>query len=76
LRGKTGLFVFAGNKVIEIGITVTLSLFFYYFYAPRFYAENPQSWIATVYNPAMGIGYIFIAKPDASIFKFLLLTPQ
>jgi O-antigen/teichoic acid export membrane protein len=75
LRAEEKAFRFAGIKVTEILITVLLSLFFI-IYCPRVYAENPQSWIALIYNPAIGIGYIFIANLIASIFKFLLLAPQ
>ncbi len=52
-----------------------LSLFFI-IYCPKLYAANPESWIAPIYNPAIGIGYIFIANLLASGFKFLLLAPQ
>jgi O-antigen/teichoic acid export membrane protein len=75
LRAEDKAFRFAGIKVTEIGVTVLLSLFFI-IYCPKIYAENPQSWIARIYDPAIGIGYIFIANLVASIFKFLLLTPQ
>jgi O-antigen/teichoic acid export membrane protein len=75
LRAEDKAFRFAGIKVIEIVITVLLSLFFI-IYSPKIYAENPQSWIAKIYNPAIGIGYIFIANLIASLFKFLLLAPQ
>jgi O-antigen/teichoic acid export membrane protein len=75
LRAEDKAFRFAGIKITEIAVTVLLSLFFI-IYCPRVYAENPQSWIALIYNPAIGIGYIFIANLIASIFKFLLLAPQ
>ena len=75
LRAEDKAFRFAGIKVTEILITVLLSLFFI-IYCPKVYAENPQSWIAKIYNPAIGIGYIFIANLIASLFKFLLLAPQ
>jgi O-antigen/teichoic acid export membrane protein len=75
LRAEDRAFRFAGIKVIEILVTVLLSLFFI-IYCPKIYAENPQSWIALVYNPAIGIGYIFIANLMASACKFLLLVPQ
>jgi O-antigen/teichoic acid export membrane protein len=75
LRAEDRAFRFAGIKIIEILLTVLLSLFFI-IYCPKVYAENPQSWITLVYNPAIGIGYIFIANLIASVFKFLLLTPQ
>jgi len=75
LRAEDRAFRFAGIKIIEILVTVLLSLFFI-IYCPKAYAENSQSWVALVYNPAVGIGYIFIANLMASAFKFLLLTPQ
>jgi len=75
LRAEDKAFRFAAIKVTEIMITVLLSLFFIV-YCPRAYAENPQSWILYVYNPAIGIGYIFIANLIASLFKFILLAPQ
>jgi O-antigen/teichoic acid export membrane protein len=75
LRAEDKAFRFAGIKVTEIGVTVLLSLFFI-IYCPKIYAENPHSWIAEFYSPAIGIGYIFIANLIASMFKFLLLSPQ
>lgn len=75
LRAEDRAFRFAGIKVTEIGVTVLLSLFFI-IYCPKVYAANPQSWISKIYDPAIGIGYIFIANLIASLFKFLLLTPQ
>jgi len=75
LRAENRAFRFAGIKIFEIGVTVLLSLFFI-IYCPKLYAANPESWIAPIYNPAIGIGYIFIANLLASGFKFLLLAPQ
>lgn len=75
LRAENKALRFAGIKIIEILLTVLLSLFFI-IYCPKVYATNPESWIALIYNPAIGIGYIFIANLMASAFKFLLLAPQ
>lgn len=75
LRAENKAFRFAGIKIAEIAITVLLSLFFI-IYCPKIYAENPNSWIASVYHPAIGIGYIFIANLMASLFKFIFLAPQ
>jgi len=75
LRAENKALRFAGIKIAEILITVLLSLFFIV-YCPKVYAENPGSWIAPIYNPAVGVGYIFIANLIASGFKFLLLAPQ
>jgi len=75
LRAENRAFRFAAIKVTEILITVILSLFFI-IYCPKVYAQNPHSWIEQVYNPAVGLGYIFIANLIASGCKFLLLLPQ
>lgn len=75
LRAENKAFYFAGIKVIEIGVTIVLSLFFI-IYCPKVYAINPDSWIGLIYKPAIGVGYIFIANLLASGFKFLLLAPQ
>lgn len=75
LRAENRAFRFAGIKITEILITVLLSLFFI-IYCPKALAENPQSRLAGMYDPAIGVGYIFIANLIASLFKFLLLAPQ
>lgn len=75
LRAENRPFYFAGLQVIGILITIALSVFFIV-YCPTAIQQNPQSWVTWVFNPAMGIGYIFIANLAASLFKFLLLTPQ
>ncbi len=73
LRAENKAFRFAGIKIIEIVITVLLSLFFI-IYCPKVYTTTP--WIARIYHPEIGIGYIFIANLMASGIKFLLLAPQ
>lgn len=75
LRAENKAFRFAGIKVIEIMVTILLSLFFIV-YCPKALEQNPDSWISRIYDPAIGIGYIFIANLLASVFKFLLLMPQ
>ena len=75
LRAENKAWRFAGIKIFEILITVSVSLFFI-MYAPKVYAENHESWINVVYNPQLGIAYIFIANLIASGFKFLLLAPE
>jgi O-antigen/teichoic acid export membrane protein len=75
LRAENKAWRFAGIKIFEILITVAVSLFFIVL-APKLYAEYPDSWIRLVYNPQLGIAYIFIANLMASGFKFLLLSPE
>ncbi|CAG7856689.1 hypothetical protein MCAMS1_01270 [biofilm metagenome] len=75
LRAEDKAFRFAAIKIIEILITVGLSLFFIKF-CPILYADESFSWIGRIYDPAIGVGYIFIANLIASVCKFLLLAPQ
>ncbi|MDD5580178.1 MAG: polysaccharide biosynthesis C-terminal domain-containing protein [Methylobacter sp.] len=75
LRAENKALRFAGIKITEILVNVLLSLFFIV-YCPKIYAENSYPWIARIYDPAIGVGYIFIANLIASILKFLLLAPQ
>ena len=75
LRAEDKAVRFAGIKLTEIALTVLLSLFFIV-YCRKIYQDNPQSWIALVYDPEIGVGYIFIANLIASVCKFLLLAPQ
>jgi O-antigen/teichoic acid export membrane protein len=75
LRAENKAFRFAGIKLIEILVTVGLSLFFIV-YCPKLQAHNPPPWLPWVYRPSIGLGYVFIANLLASGTKFLLLTPQ
>jgi O-antigen/teichoic acid export membrane protein len=75
LRAEDKAFRFAAIKIIEILITVGLSLFFIKF-CPKLYAAKSVPLINHYYDPAIGVGYIFIANLVASVVKFLMLTPQ
>jgi len=75
LRAENKAFRFAGIKVLEIAVTILLSLFFI-IYCPKLYAEHSSKWLEAVYDPNIGIAYIFIANLIASIVKFLMLSPQ
>lgn len=75
LRAEDKAFRFAAVKIIEILITVGLSLFFIKF-CPKLYADKTYPLINQLYDPAIGVGYIFIANLFASVCKFIMLSPQ
>ncbi len=75
LRAENKAFRFAAVKITEILITVGLSLLFIKF-CPKWLAEKQFMWLAGVYNPKIGVGYIFIANLIASICKFIMLAPE
>ena len=69
---------FAIIRSLNIAINIGLNLFFLWFCKGVY--DAPQSifkpFVEMVYNPAIGIGYIFISNLVASIITMLLLSPE
>ncbi|MFN8287617.1 MAG: polysaccharide biosynthesis C-terminal domain-containing protein [Chitinophagales bacterium] len=75
LRAENRAAWFATVKVLEIALNFSLNVFFLII-CRKAYLQNPDSFLASLYNPAIGVGYIFIANLAASAFKMVLLLPQ
>lgn len=75
LRAENKAMWFATVKVLEIGVNFSLNVFFLII-CRKAYENHAQNIFASLYNPAIGIGYVFIANLAASAFKLLLLLPQ
>lgn len=75
LRAENRALRFAGVKIAEILVTIALNVFFIV-YLHDLHAADPGAPLAQLYDPAMGVGYIFIANLLGSGFKLLLLLPQ
>ena len=75
LRAEDKALRFAGIKLIEIGANIGLNLFFIVFCRQAF-ETDPGSFLGRLWDPAIGIGYVFLANLAASGLKILLLTPQ
>jgi len=75
LRAENKAARFAVIKIFEIGINIGLNLFFIVWCRQAFEAD-PHSFFGSLWNPAVGVGYIFIANLAASGIKLLLLSPQ
>lgn len=75
LRAENRAWRFAGIKMAEIFLTIGLNLFFLLL-CPKLVTWWPDSPVAQYYDPALGIGYIFLSNLAASAFKLLLLLPQ
>lgn len=77
LRAENKALRFASIKLINIGTNIILNLFFLVF-APWLMQNGPaslQGAIQLVYNPAIGVGYVFISNLIASMVTFVLLLP-
>lgn len=67
---------FAGIKLINIGINVGLNLFFIVL-CPYLLREGIMTdAVNAVYDPHIGVGYIFISNLISSAFTMLLLLPE
>ncbi len=69
--------IFAVIKSANIFLNILFNLFFIVFCA--YVYGRPSSslfpWVMKVYNPEIGVGYIFISNLLASIITFLMLLP-
>ena len=66
---------FAAVKITNILVNVLLNLFFLLL-CPWLLTKNPDSaFVNAIYNPEIGVGYIFIANLVASVVTLLMLFP-
>jgi O-antigen/teichoic acid export membrane protein len=75
LRAEEKALQFVGIKLIEIGANIGLNLFFILLCRQAF-ETDPDSFLGQLWNPDIGIGYVFLANLAASALKLLLLAPQ
>lgn len=76
LRQQQKSWWFVTVNFSSVGINVLLNLFFLAWCKPMVEAGY-HNWVTdTFYNPAIGVGYVFIANLAASAFKLILLLPQ
>lgn len=75
LRAENKPLQFAGIKLVEILINIGFNVFFLVIcrYA---YLNNSNSFLASLYSPEIGVGYVFIANLAASAVKAALLLPH
>lgn len=66
---------YAFIKILNILINISLILFFLVF-CKNEYESNPGSTWAKLYDPSIGLGYVFIANLAASGITILLLTKE
>ena len=75
LRQKNKPLRFSVIKIVNVLVNLGLNFFFLWL-APRMLAHNPGSWVAAVYDPAIGVGYAFISNLISSVITLLLLVPD
>ena len=75
LRSENKAAKFATIKIIEIAVNILLNVFFLIF-CRHAYLTAPDSFLARLYSPTLGIGYVFVINLAASAVKMLLLSPE
>ncbi len=65
---------FATTKLVEIAVNIGLNIIFVI--AKSEYDSGSDSFIGSLYNPQIGVGYIFIANLASSVVKLLLLADK
>lgn len=75
LRQQNRPMRYAFIKLSNIGVNLGLNLFFLLL-CPKLNAWFPDLGITRIWNPEIGIGYIFIAMFVASLFNLILLLPE
>lgn len=79
LRLKNRPFRFALVKVVNIAANIGFNLFFILL-CPYILRSFPDSSLASlilkIYNPSIGVGYIFISNLIASVLTFAMLVPD
>lgn len=62
-------------RIAGILVTIAMTVFFYS-YLPQIASTQPESFLASWYDPQMGVGYYIIATLVASVSVLLLLAPE
>ena len=79
LRQENRAFRYAAIRLANIGFNVGFNLFFLLL-CPWLYkvlrTPAASKWLAAVYNPHIGVGYVFIANLIASAATLLMLLPE
>ncbi len=66
---------FAFLRLTNIGIYIGLNLFFLVL-CPVLWKSDSFSWLQFIYNPSIGVGYIFISNLIASGITMLMFSPE
>jgi O-antigen/teichoic acid export membrane protein len=75
LRQQNRALRFAMVRLTNIGVNIALNLFFLVL-CPMMVSQGHGGYIDWIYNPAVGVGYIFISNLIASLITLLMLSPQ
>ncbi len=74
LRNQNKAVKFSVIRTLNILVNITMNVLFLVVF-PHLYQKPGFEWLSSIYNPSVGVGYVFIANLIASIFTFVMLLP-
>lgn len=74
LRNQNKAVKFSVIRTLNILVNITMNVLFLVVF-PHLYQKPGFDWLSSIYDPSIGVGYVFIANLIASIFTFLMLLP-
>ena len=66
---------FAVFKLSNISVNIALNLFFIVL-APRIISKNPDSFLNVLYDPSIGVGYVFLSNLIANALYLIFFIPD
>jgi O-antigen/teichoic acid export membrane protein len=73
LRKQNKAFRFASIKLMNVGVNITLNLLFIVLFP--WLLKNGSNLPVWLYNPSIGLGYIFISNLAASVITLFIISP-
>ncbi len=70
-RAKRFVFI----RLVSIFVNIGLN-FFFLVICPWILKSHPDSWIASIYYPSFGVGYVFVINAISSLIVLLMLLPE
>jgi O-antigen/teichoic acid export membrane protein len=74
LRNQNKAVKFSVIRTTNILVNIIMNILFLVVF-PHLYHKPGFAWLSTIYNPSVGVGYVFIANLIASIVTFFMLLP-
>jgi O-antigen/teichoic acid export membrane protein len=74
LRWENKALKFAVIRIISVLVNIGLNFTFLYFLPELSERQAPPEWIGKIYDPGIGVGYVFISNLAASLVSLVLLS--
>ncbi|MBC7744893.1 MAG: polysaccharide biosynthesis C-terminal domain-containing protein [Flavobacterium sp.] len=75
LRYQNKALKFVSGKLLSIGVNIFFVLFFLVL-CPYLLKNDPENFLLNLYNPGIGVGYVFISNLVASVVTLLFLYKE